>query len=326
MEPEMKDFASTNGNGSGDAPRWISPKNWAALTGRWSFEAAATVYEGPFDEQPQPYGLALTELRVRDGRTRVNIIFENLSDPGMNASAGLVLGFQSESGRFMNPQLGGWKSAYAMSEFVPGEGFRPMRLAGSIQNLQVGRGYDFEVRQAGQRIVMVVDGIQIFEEVLANPLAGNQIGLYAWGRQRIRFTDLQVLSERPRAFVAMPFEEPFDTIYREVIQPEGERHGLDVVRVDQIAGPGIIFEDIKREISECKVVIAEITAPNQNVFYELGYAHALNKPTILLARRGRELPFDIRSYRVIFYDDSIGGKPEVERNLTKHLRSVLQED
>jgi hypothetical protein len=213
-----------------------------------------------------------------------------------------------------------------MSEFVPGEGFRPMRLAGSIQNLQVGRGYDFEVRQAGQRIVMVVDGIQIFEEVLANPLAGNQIGLYAWGRQRIRFTDLQVLSERPRAFVAMPFEEPFDTIYREVIQPEGERHGLDVVRVDQIAGPGIIFEDIKREISECKVVIAEITAPNQNVFYELGYAHALNKPTILLARRGRELPFDIRSYRVIFYDDSIGGKPEVERNLTKHLRSVLQED
>ena len=88
-----------------------------------------------------------------------------------------------------------------------------------------------------------------------------------------------------------------------------------MVRVDQLTGPGIIFEDIKREIAEFKVVIAEITAPNQNVFYELGYAHALNKPTILLARRGRELPFDIRSYRVIFYDDTIGGKPEVERNL-----------
>ena len=123
----------------------------------------------------------------------------------------------------------------------------------------------------------------------------------------------------------MPFEEPFNTMYREVILPEGERLGLDVVRVDELAGPGIIFEDIKREISESKVVIAEITAPNQNVFYELGYAHALNKPTILLARRGRELPFDIRSYRVIFYDDTIGGKPEVERNLIKHLRSVLPE-
>jgi len=38
--------------------------------------------------------------------------------------------------------------------------------------------------------------------------------------------------------------------------------------------------------------------------YGHAHARALNKPTILLARRGRELPFDIRSYRVIFYDDT----------------------
>ena len=55
------------------------------------------------------------------------------------------------------------------------------------------------------------------------------------------------------------------------------------------------------------------------------YAHALNKPTILLAQRGKELPFDIRSYRVIFYDDSIGGKPALERNLQKHLEAILRE-
>lgn len=72
-------------------------------------------------------------------------------------------------------------------------------------------------------------------------------------------------------------------------------------------------------------MIAEITSPNQNVFYELGYAHALNKPTILLARRGKELPFDIRSYRVIFYEDTIGGKPVVEENLRKHLKAILKD-
>ena len=45
---------------------------------------------------------------------------------------------------------------------------------------------------------------------------------------------------------------------------------------------------------------------NANVFYELGYAHALNKPTILLANRlTEELPFDISGYRVIFYDDRL---------------------
>ncbi|HEV2199286.1 MAG TPA: hypothetical protein VGR73_05665 [Bryobacteraceae bacterium] len=320
----MNDFRPTNGNGHAGPLGLVTPTHWAALMGRWSFDSAGALYEGPLDDQQQPYGLALSELRLRDGHASVTIIFDNLTDPSTNVSAGIVLGFQSEAGSYMNPQLGGWKSAYAMSEFVPGEGFRAIRLAGSIQNLQAGRPYELEVRQAGQRIVMFADGIQIFEEVLAKPLAGNQIGLYAWGRQKIKFEKIRVLPERPRAFVAMPFEEPFETIYREVIQPEGERLGLDVTRVDELTGR-IIFEDIKREISESKVVIAEITAPNQNVFYELGYAHALNKPTILLARRGRDLPFDIRSYRVIFYDDSIGGKPEVERNLTKHLRSVLQE-
>jgi hypothetical protein len=321
----MNDSRSTNGNGHSVPLGPIEPSRWAALTGRWSFDSGASVYEGPFEEQPQPYGLALSDLRLRDGRASVTITFESLTDISANISAGIVLGFQSEAGSYINPQLGGWKSAYALSEFVPGEGFRAIKLAGSIQNLQAGRAYELEVRQAGQRVLMFVDGIQIFEEVLANPLAGNQVGLYAWGRQRIRFEKLRVSSERPRAFVAMPFEEPFNTMYREVIQPEGERLGLDVIRVDELTGPGIIFEDIKQEISESKVVIAEITAPNQNVFYELGYAHALNKPTILLARRGRVLPFDIHSYRVIFYDDTIGGKPEVERNLSKHLRSVLQE-
>jgi nucleoside 2-deoxyribosyltransferase len=122
----------------------------------------------------------------------------------------------------------------------------------------------------------------------------------------------------------MQFGEPFDTLYKQVIQPGVSNLNLKVVRIDELAGPGIVFEDIQRNISEAKIIIAEITAPNQNVFYELGYAHALNKPTILLAQRGRDLPFDIRSYRVIFYDDTIGGKPAVEESLEKHLQAVMQ--
>ena len=172
---------------------------------------------------------------------------------------------------------------------------------------------------------MLVNKVRIFEHILSGPLPGNQVGLFAWGRSPIRFENISAKREQPRAFVAMPFVEPFDTLYHKVIKPEAENLKFTVVRIDEISGPGIIFEDIKREITEAKVVIAEITAPNQNVFYELGYAHALNKPTILLARRGQELPFDIRSYRVIFYEDTIGGKPIVEENLRKHLHAVLKD-
>jgi hypothetical protein len=319
----MTGLRSTNGIGVA-AP--LIPGHWAALKGRWSFEAGVSVYEGQIEDQQQPYGLALSDLRLQDGRVKVIISFQNLDDSTINISGGVVLGFHSGDGSYLNPQLGGWKSAYALGEFVPGEGFRSIKRTGSIDNLQAGQPYELEIRQTGQRIWMLVDGIQILEELLAHPLAGNQIGLYAFGRQMITFNALQVFDKRPRAFVAMPFHEPFNSMYREVIEPEGERLGLEVIRVYELTRPGIILEDIRREISESKVVIAEITDPNQNVFYELGYAHALNKPTILLARRGRDLPFDIRSYRVIFYDDTIGGKPEVERNLAKHLRSVLQEN
>jgi hypothetical protein len=70
------------------------------------------------------------------------------------------------------------------------------------------------------------------------------------------------------------------------------------------------------------VVIAEITPVNANVFYELGYAHALGKDTILLAERGKQLPFDVSGYRCIFYDNTIGGKQHVEESLRKHLRNI----
>jgi hypothetical protein len=72
-------------------------------------------------------------------------------------------------------------------------------------------------------------------------------------------------------------------------------------------------------------VIAEITPHDRSVFYEVGYTHALGKLTILLAQRGVQPPFDIRSFRVVYYDHTIGGNAEVERNLTKHLAAINRE-
>ena len=67
---------------------------------------------------------------------------------------------------------------------------------------------------------------------------------------------------------------------------------------------------------------SRITPANLNVLYELGYAHALKTPTILLAQRGGTLPFDISSFRVVFYDDTIAGKARIEQDLAKHLDAI----
>jgi nucleoside 2-deoxyribosyltransferase len=108
-----------------------------------------------------------------------------------------------------------------------------------------------------------------------------------------------------------------------VVRPVSEDLGFFAFRADDVFRPGVILQDIIQGIVGSDVVLAEITPVNANVFYELGYAHALNKPTILLANRNTEkLPFDISGYRVIFYDDSIRGKRDVEATLRKHLESV----
>ena len=121
----------------------------------------------------------------------------------------------------------------------------------------------------------------------------------------------------------MQFTEPYNSIYQEIIKPVCEEMKLSVYRADEVYKPGIILKDIIEGLLESEVIIADITPANPNVFYELGFSHALNKATILLAQRGSELPFDIRGYRVIFYDDTIKGKTEVEENLRCHLKNII---
>jgi len=314
----------------------VSPKNgsavadthdtrWAAVTGLWEFHGSSATYTGPSSTEPvQPYGIAVTNWNLTDGKASVALKFSQIDFEG-NISAGLVLGFQSERARYVLVQLGAYGRAYSIAEHVPGVGWQGVENVGSARNLESGKPYHMEVNQVGQEIRLVVDGVAVAERLLSQPLTGSQLGLFAWGKTRIDFRELSVSTSKPQVFVAMQFGQPFDTLYQEVINPGARTLGLDVIRIDEVAGPGIIFEDIKRQIAEAKIVIAEITAPNQNVFYELGYAHALSKPTILLAQRGKELPFDIRSYRVIFYDDTIGGKPALERSLQKHLEAILRE-
>jgi len=59
-------------------------------------------------------------------------------------------------------------------------------------------------------------------------------------------------------------------------------------------GQELFFQAVQREIEQAENVIAEISPANPNVLYELGYAYALGKPTILLARRESQFPFDIK--------------------------------
>jgi len=125
-------------------------------------------------------------------------------------------------------------------------------------------------------------------------------------------------------FVVMQFTDEFNSLYQEVIKPTCEEFGYNVVRADDIYTTGSIIEDITRLLRECTIVIADVTPNNPNVFYEVGFAHGLGKPTILLSDRKRDrLPFDVSGFRTLFYDNTIGGKTAIEERLRKHLQAIL---
>ncbi len=72
-------------------------------------------------------------------------------------------------------------------------------------------------------------------------------------------------------------------------------------RVDQLSFDGLIIQRIRERIETAKVVIADLSTANPNVYLEVGYAWGRNKPTILLVRDVSELRFDVQGYRCLIY-------------------------
>ena len=72
--------------------------------------------------------------------------------------------------------------------------------------------------------------------------------------------------------------------------------------------------EIIRKIETAKLVIADVTGANPNVYLEIGYAWGTNKKTLLIAHKNEKLKFDIQSQRCLLY-----------RNIT-HLSKLLETD
>ena len=106
-----------------------------------------------------------------------------------------------------------------------------------------------------------------------------------------------------RAFVLMPFDDELDWAYDRLIRPAFEAAQYTVIRADDIDSQRNILKDVVTAIVEADVIVADLTGTNPNVYYELGLAHALRKPVVLLSQDVTKAPFDLRSYRIVEYGD-----------------------
>lgn len=103
-------------------------------------------------------------------------------------------------------------------------------------------------------------------------------------------------------FVLTPFHEDYDAFFN-ALKEIGRDVDYQVSRGDERVAKSDIFTQVLMGIVSSRFVIANITGRNANVFYELGVAHALDKEVILIAESKAEVPFDLQSKRIIFYDD-----------------------
>ncbi|GIJ23296.1 hypothetical protein Vlu01_39200 [Micromonospora lutea] len=102
----------------------------------------------------------------------------------------------------------------------------------------------------------------------------------------------------------------FDRFYHQILRPVAQDAGWAVSRADEITEPGTIVNQAFRHLQAADVVVADISSPNGSVYYELGVRQAISPgKTILVAVHGTELPFDLRSQRVLFYSPQFDQDP-----------------
>ena len=127
-------------------------------------------------------------------------------------------------------------------------------------------------------------------------------------------------------FVMMPFAAPHGEYYSKIYEPAIIKAGLSPVRADtDIFGTGKIMDQIWSGLNAAKVLVAELTTRNPNVFYELGLAHALEKPVVLVSSNETDVPFDLHHIRVIYYDvmDPFWGQKLMDK-VAENILSALK--
>lgn len=124
-------------------------------------------------------------------------------------------------------------------------------------------------------------------------------------------------------FVMMPFGGWNDVYYRDVYVPAIKEAGFEPVRGDEIFSSGSVVEQIWEHVGKSKVLLADLTGKNANVFYELGLAHAAGKPVVFTSAVLEDVPFDLRHLRVIVYDyREPNWSAKLKSNITAYLKSA----
>jgi len=122
------------------------------------------------------------------------------------------------------------------------------------------------------------------------------------------------------ATVMLPFKlkETFSAI-----KEACENNSVRCVKADDIWENSTFMQDIFELIFTSRIVIADFTGKNPNVFYEVGIAHTLGKTVVPITQSVEDVPSDLRHHRVLVYLPNEQGYKELTQELGKRLETLF---
>jgi hypothetical protein len=120
-----------------------------------------------------------------------------------------------------------------------------------------------------------------------------------------------------------------DLFLGSVVEPAIADLGLTLVRADKIGKPGMITRQTLEHVVRSRLVIADLSFRNPNVFYELSLRHACRLPTVQIIRSADGIPFDVDGFRTVRIDTSsiytlLPSLETYRSEIASHCRRALQ--
>ena len=122
--------------------------------------------------------------------------------------------------------------------------------------------------------------------------------------------------------VMMPFDAKFAAVY-DTLRGAASDAGLRCQRADDIWKNEHILDDVLELIWTARVVVADLTDRNANVFYETGIAHTIGRDVVLTTQNMEHVPFDLRSIRALTYYPNQEGLAALRSGLTTRLETLI---
>lgn len=121
-----------------------------------------------------------------------------------------------------------------------------------------------------------------------------------------------------------------DLFMGSLVEPALAEFGLTVVRADQIGDAGMITSQIIEYLMHSRLVVADLSFHNPNVFYELALRHAIRKPMVQISRASDRLPFDIGQVRTVVIDTTdiytlVPQLSSLQAQIAAQIRKTLDE-